>query len=104
MAIDWAKYLEFHAQKLYLETLSTPQKGALLLAKKIKSEAVKDGDSLRSIYRRHWSWLDTPEKLDRAIARLEECGWVLVESISNNTGKSSVIRINPQVSGFTFNG
>ncbi len=104
MAISWADYLELHAQKLYQETLSVPQKGALLLAKKIKSEAVKDGDSLRSIYRRHWAWLDTPEKLDRAIARLEECGWVLVESISNNTGKSQVIRINPKVSDFAFNG
>ncbi len=104
MAINWAHYLELHAQKLYQETLSVPQKGALLLAKKIKSGAVKDGDSLRSIYRRHWSWLDTPEKLDRAIARLEECGWVLVESTSNTTGKSSVIRVNPKLSGFVFHG
>ena len=104
MAINWAHYLELHAQKLYQETLSVPEKGALLLAKKIKSGTVKDGDSLRSIYRRHWSWLDTPEKLDRAIARLEECGWVLVESISNATGKSSVLRVNPKVGGFVFHG
>ena len=76
----------------------------LRLAKKIKSQAVKDGDTLRSIYRRHWSWLDTPDKLDKAIARLEECGWVLVESVINNTGKSQVIRINPKVSEFILHG
>lgn len=104
MAINWVIYLEHHAQKLYKEKLSISQKGAILLAKKIKSQEAKDGDSLRSIYRHHWSWLDTPEKLEKAIARLEECGWVLIESISNSTGKSAVIRINPKIDGFPFAG
>lgn len=97
MALGWAKYLEQHATKVYQEELSIPQKGAVLLAGKIKSGAVKDGDSLRSIYRRHWSWLDTPEKLDIAVARLEECSWVIIENVTNNTGKSNILRINPDV-------
>ena len=99
MAVEMSKFLEQHAQKIYQEELSTSHKGALLLGKKIKDGAVKDGDSLRSIYRRHWSWLDTPEKLDTAIARLEECSWVVVETILNGTGKSNIIRINPQITG-----
>ncbi len=103
-AIELAHYLERHAMKVYNEELSIAQKGAQLLAQKIKSGAVKDGDSLRSIYRRHWSWLDTSEKLDKAISKLEECSWLLVETVTNHTGKSNVIRINPKVYQFSFPG
>ena len=99
MAIGLSEFLKEHAKKIYHEELSIAQKGSVLLAKKITEGAVKDGDSLRSIYRRHWSWLDTPDKLDIAISRLEECSWVLVETILNGTGKSQIIRLNPELEG-----
>jgi len=104
MAIDWATYLEQHARKIYQEELSIAQKGSVLLAQKIKNGDVKDGDSVRSIYRRHWALLDTPEKLDKAITRLEECGWIRIETVTNHSGKSNVIKVNPQVHHFSLRG
>lgn len=100
MAIAWANYLELHAKKVYQEKLSLPQKAANTLAQKIRNGAIKDGDSFRSIYRHHWTSLDTPEKLEKAVERLEECGWALTETVNNNAGKISIIRLNPKLNDF----
>ena len=97
LAIKWAKFLESHALKIY-EKASNPEiSGARILADRIKDGRVKDQDSLRSIYRRNWSQLNSLEKLENAIGILDECNWVKTESVRSGSKMVDRIRINPSL-------
>lgn len=95
LSIGWCSFLEEHAKKIYRCALYPEVRSAQALARKITTGDVVDKDKLRSIYRHHWSHIDTPEKLDQAIALLEKHHWVRTETISFNNCHSEILRINP---------
>lgn len=97
LSIKWCHYLDLHAQKIYRVGKDPRFKSASALADKIKAGKVRDGESLRSIYRRHWSYLDSPEKLEGATAILAEHGWIQVQTTKGAFKSSSTIRINPNL-------
>lgn len=98
LAIEWCDYLEAHAQKVYGLLGQTKLDSANALIAKIKGGRVKDGETIRSIYRHHWTQLDTPKKVESAIALLSEHGWVQTE-LNKATGgaPTEVIRFHPQL-------
>jgi len=95
LGIGWCSFLEEHAKKIYRCALYPEIRSAQALARKIHNGDVVDKDKLRSIYRHHWSHLDTPEKLDQAIALLEKHHWVRIESSAFKGANSEMIRLNP---------
>lgn len=82
LAINWCVYLESHARRLYASSESPSMESARALLAKIKKGDVSDGFSPYTVYcGKHWSNLETPEKVNAAIKVLEDFGWVVVQSI-----------------------
>jgi len=96
-AIAWAKYLESHARRIYGLAIDPAVQGARALAKRIKNGEVKDGFSLREVYRRHWSGLSDRETVEPAVDLLVELGW-LKEVVEQTAGAPKTFyRVNPAV-------
>jgi putative DNA primase/helicase len=97
IAAGWCGYLISHARRLYASAANPTMESAQALAERITSGAVKDDDAVRSIYRKQWSRLTTPDEVNGAIKVLEAYGWVRVESVATAGRKRDVVRINPQI-------
>ena len=98
LAIRWCEYLEQHAQKLYAPEVRENVTAAHALAAKIQDGSVKDGQSVRDIYKRGWKGLGQNE-VDLALEVLSKSNWVKVESSANPKGgrPSNVIRLHPDL-------
>jgi hypothetical protein len=98
-AIRWCEFLEKHALRIYAGDINRDQHRAHALAKRICDGDVSDGDTVRSVYRKQWSMLRTPQDVHAALAVLESLSWVRVEG-ENTAGRTrEVIRINPAITG-----
>lgn len=97
MAVSWCEFLESHARKIYEKIINEEKSYAQILAEKILSNSVFDGEKIRDIYRRNWRGINTPEKLDKAIKHLTAFGWVRTEAVRALGGRSEVLRINPEL-------
>ena len=99
-AVQWAEYLEQHARKIYGDLANTEVAAAKALGDKIAEGKVEDGCKVRSLCRRQWSKLEKPEAVDRALASLEDSGWIQIH-IPKSVGRpTEVIRINPALESF----
>jgi hypothetical protein len=94
-AAAWCEYLESHARRLYASAENPAMEGARALLGRIRKGDVSDGDSSRSIYRRHWAKLSTPEEANGACGVLEEFGWLRVEAIKTSGRSTTRLRLHP---------
>lgn len=97
MALKWLSLLEVHAKKIYSSLIQSDLTSARALAKKINAGAIKNGATVRSIYRKHWSSLETPKQVEKALGLLEDLGWLAVQQVKVNFGTKDEIRINPNL-------
>lgn len=97
LAIKWAHLLEAHAKKVYASTMYSELKAAQALSAKIKAGAIKDGDTVRSVYRKCWSHLESSQKVDTALALLEDLAWLRVEQVKVTYRTKDAIRLNPRL-------
>ncbi len=95
LAIKWCDYLESHARKVYGLLGEMQLDSAKALLKKVTEGKIRDGDSLRDIYRHHWSHLDSPKKVESAISILKDHGWCQTQTTMTGGAPSEVIRLNP---------
>jgi hypothetical protein len=94
-AAAWCEYLETHARRLYSSAENPAIEGARALLERIRNGDVNDGDSSRSVYRRHWAKLSTPEEVNGACGVLEEFGWLRIE-VAKTSGRSTTrVRLHP---------
>jgi putative DNA primase/helicase len=101
-AAAWCEYLESHARRIY-SCVVTPQiHAAHVLANKIKEKKVGSSGqfSLRDVYLKGWSGLDSPELAQGAALVLQDAGWI--RSLSNDSGPqggrpASRFEINPKI-------
>jgi hypothetical protein len=94
-AAAWCEYLETHARRLYSSAENPAMEGARTLLERIRTGDVHDGDSTRSVYRKHWAKLSTPEEVSSACAVLEEFGWLRIEVVKTS-GRSTIrLRLHP---------
>jgi Protein of unknown function (DUF3987) len=97
-AAAWCEFLEAHARKLYSAEIYPGVGGAQTLAEKIAAGALRDGESVRDIYRHHWSGLDTAASTDEALAVLQAAAWIRVEVEGDGGGRpSEVVRLHPDL-------
>lgn len=94
-AIAWCDFLEAHARKLYDVELDRGKAAARALATKIDQGAIVDGQTVREIYRNHWTGLKTDEIVIDGLAVLESIGWVKCEGAMTAGRPSQVIRVHP---------
>jgi len=95
-AAAWCDYLESHARRIYGLVGSVGQRAAAELAKKIKAKKLKDGFSLRDVYRNGWHLLTSKEAVKAACDELVEAGW-LREVIPKDNKKIIAYIINPKI-------
>lgn len=97
LAAAWCEFLEMHARRVYGAVLQGNVHSAHALLDHIKRGEVHDGDSIRSIYRRQWSQLRTPDLVGDAFTLLEQHGCVRVETVKTEGRPTEVIRIHPEL-------
>src|SRR5215218_8136510 len=96
-AAAWCEYLETHAARLYSSAQNPAMDGARTLLDHIRKGDVSDGDSSRSIYRKHRAKLSTPDEVNSACSVLEEFGWLRIEVIKTS-GRSTIrLRLHPSL-------
>ena len=97
-AESWSKVLFEHAKWLYGLRDSTLNKSTLALHRKIVSGDVVDSMTIRSIYRKNWSFLKSEKDVITAIEGLMELGWCCCQEIKGSRGAPSiVIRLHPNL-------
>jgi putative DNA primase/helicase len=96
-AAAWCEYLETHAARLYSSAENPAMEGARALLDRIRKGDVGDGDSTRSIYRRHWAKLSTPEEVSGACGVLEEFGWMRIETVKTSGRSTSRLHLHPSL-------
>ena len=91
-AIKWCEYLETHARRLYASASNAGMESAAALLDRIRKGDLRNEFSIRDVYhKRHWSKLDSVEKVTAAVKILEEFGWVRVKKVG--TGGHPITRI-----------
>ena len=97
LAADWCDFLESHARKVYAGVIRSDIHSAHALAKRIKDGKVKDGMTVRDIYRNEWSQLTTKARVYGALEILTDAGWVQIEQAKGDNRPSDIVRIHPQL-------
>ena len=88
LAIKWCEYLASHARRLYASAESTGMESARALLEKIRKGDLPDGFSPYTVYYgKHWSNLESAEKVNAAIKILEDFGWVITLTEKKDTGR-----------------
>ena len=96
-AAAWCEYLESHATRLYASAQNPAMEGARALLERIRKGEVNDGDSTRSVYRKHWAKLSTPEEVNSACSVLEEFGWLRLETARTGGRSTTRLRLHPSL-------
>lgn len=96
-ALMWAKYLESHARRCYGMAINSDIQPAVLILKRIKSGALKDGFRLRDIHRKNWTGLNSRKVIQAGLDLLEDYDWVFSKTENNTGGRHTVsYMINPK--------
>jgi hypothetical protein len=99
-AMQWCKYLETHAKRLYASGEDPSMESARVLLERIRKGDLSDGFSPRDVYHaKHWSKLNTAEQVISAIKILEDFGWVRTEAAKTSGRPSTKVIIHPQLRG-----
>ncbi len=97
-AAAWCEYLEGHARRVYASGENPALEGARALLSRIRKGDVKDGDTVRSVYRgRQWSRLSTAEEVGAAAGVLEDYGWLRVEKTDTGGRPTTLLRLHPSL-------
>lgn len=99
-AAAWCEYLEGHARRVYASGESPALEGARALLAHIRKGDVKDGDTVRSVYRgRHWSRLSAADEVNAAAIVLEDYGWLRTEKLDTGGRPTYRLRLHPELKG-----
>jgi len=99
LAAAWCDYLEAHARKVYRRELVADIEGARLLAAKIESGDVRDGQMVRDLYRPQWTGLRTPDLVWQALAALERLGWLRLAELTTGGRPAYAVKLHPDLGG-----
>lgn len=97
LAVQWCKYLETHACRLYASAENPAIESARALLQRIKTGSLVDGFTLRDIYRSQWSKLSSLEEAKSATDMLLEYGWIRCEETQTSTKPKKIFSLHPQL-------
>jgi len=98
-AAAFCEYLESHARRVYGLVLDVSQQAGAILTEKIKKGKLKDGFTVRNVYRQNWHLLNSKELAQSACDELVDAGWLRPEEIKKVFGRPPlpIYHINPKV-------
>ncbi len=96
-AAAWCDYLEAHARKVYAAEVAADIYRAHRLMEKINAGAIRDGDTLREIYRHGWSGLSDTDDVWTGLQVLENYDIARVEERVTGGRTSEILSINPNL-------
>jgi hypothetical protein len=97
-------FFDAHARRVYAPELGRLTSPRAALVERIRACAVRDGDTVRSVYRRQWAGLRTRELVEQGVADLIPYGWVRLEEWQTGGRRERVLRIHPALRGGDGNG
>lgn len=87
-AILWQQFLLEHAKRAYAAVTSATMDSAKALSKHIQRGALKDGFTVREVYRHNWSLLSNTKEAAEAVAVLVDLGWLrAVQDVRQNNSE-----------------
>jgi len=100
-AILWQRFLLAHAGRAYAAVTSATMDSAKALSEHIRRGALKDGFTVREVYRHNWSMLSNTKEATEAVEVLVDLGWLRAvrdEKVSNTDGRPTLrYYINPRL-------
>lgn len=96
-AIRWGEYLESHAHRIYSMAVRHDIVTARRLAQKILKGSLKDGFSIKDVYRPGWSGLASAEEAREGVEFLIDLNWLHVEEQRTGGRTKYVHWVNPRV-------
>jgi hypothetical protein len=98
MAAAWCDYLETHAKRVYgVAHMQTGTDAAKELLGHIRAGDVKDGATIREIWRHHWSLLTNADEVKVGLNLLQQYGWLIVEKLSSGGRPTELIKLHPKL-------
>lgn len=99
-AIQVAKYMESQIFHLYFRVGQNLHAKALIA--KIKSKDIRDGMSVRVVYKHQWSYLKNSDDVLAAVEEISDSNWVQVvkETPSGGGAPSNILKLNPKLTDF----
>jgi hypothetical protein len=96
-AAAWCDYMELHARKIYAGTLNPELQKAHIILQKIDQGKIKDGTSVRDVYRSGWTGLNDRDLVTQGLLLLAEHNYLRLVSLKGDTGRASdTILLNPK--------
>jgi hypothetical protein len=92
-AIVWQKFLLEHAKRAYAAVTSATMDSAQALSIRIQCGALKDGFTVREVYRHNWSLLCSVKEATEAAEVLVDMGWLRAvqdSRLSSSDGRATV--------------
>jgi hypothetical protein len=96
-AAAWTDFLDAHARRVYAVELDPMKQPMLALSEKIAAGVIRDGESVRDLYRPQWSDLRTPEAVERGFLALEELGRVRIVELDTAGAPKRIVRLHPRL-------
>lgn len=95
----WVLYLEKHARRIYGMANSLAQQAAIKLGNKILDGELQSTFSVRDVYRKEWTLLESRDIVQKACDELVDADWLCVGYPAQAIGrpKSHVYLINPKL-------
>lgn len=87
-AAAWCDYLEQHAYRIYAMSVNANTNSANVILKKLREGKLSNPFTIRDIYRKQWTGLQSPELCAKPLALLIEFGWLqpFAAASSGNVG------------------
>lgn len=96
-AMEWAKYLESHAQRTYASLTVDNAEAARAIWRKVSKGDLPTPFTARDIQRKGWSGLTDKERIAAGLSALQDADWIQSESVDTGGRPSIVFRPNPRV-------
>lgn len=95
VAVNWARYLEAHARRMYASVDMVTADTAGLILRRIRNGALADGFSQRDITQKDWSGLRDARAVQEALTTLQEHGWLRLSTTPTSGRPKDIYHINP---------
>jgi uncharacterized protein DUF3987 len=93
-------YLEAHSKRIYSMVVSPDKRAAAELGRRLAKgwKRTEGMFTVREVYQNDWRDLSTPDAVRRALAILQDAGWVRLADLPQGTGRpTELYLINPKV-------
>lgn len=97
LAVDWCKYLESHARRIYAMAECPEHGAAIKLTDKIKAKALSSPFTIKDVYGKHWHGLKDKLEIELACNILIDESWLRMQKKPKTTGRPPLpdYHINP---------